>query len=53
LLCDAQTSGGLLIAVATEDAGRFIAALEKQKTPVAACIGRLVDGPAGRARVVP
>jgi selenide,water dikinase len=47
LLCDAQTSGGLLIAVAADRADALIAALRRERTPAAARIGRLVSGPAG------
>ena len=38
-LCDAQTSGGLLIAVDPSVAPRLVAALEDARTPVAADIG--------------
>jgi selenide,water dikinase len=44
LLCDAQTSGGLLIAVPEGDAGALIAALKKEGTPAAAVIGRVQAG---------
>lgn len=47
LLCDAQTSGGLLIAVAPEKADALIAALRARGTPAAAAIGALVRGAAG------
>ncbi len=55
LLCDAQTSGGLLIAVPEGKAAQLVAALEKRGTPAAARIGRLTSarGVAGRARVRP
>ncbi len=43
LLCDAQTSGGLLIAVDARDVDRLIRALNSRKTPIAAVIGRLVE----------
>jgi selenide,water dikinase len=48
LLADAQTSGGLLIAVAPERSDALVAALEREKTPAAAVIGRVVAGTAGR-----
>jgi selenide,water dikinase len=51
LLCDAQTSGGLLIAV---PANRLEALLERLKaapTPAAARIGQLVDGPPGHITI--
>lgn len=51
LSCDAQTSGGLLLAVAPERADRLVAALQAERTPAAAVIGRLVAGPAGRVAV--
>ena len=47
LLFDAQTSGGLLIAVAADRADALIAALRRERTPAAARIGRLVAGRAG------
>ena len=53
LLCDAQTSGGLLIAVPEDRVARLVAALEKRGTPAAAVVGRLTRGVAGRARVLP
>jgi selenide,water dikinase len=48
LLCDAQTSGGLLIAVAPERLGDLLAALEDARTPAAAVVGEVVEGEAGR-----
>ena len=47
LLADAQTSGGLLIAVAPERADDLRAALERRATPAAAVIGHTVEGPPG------
>lgn len=52
LLCDAQTSGGLLIAVPPRDAAPLVAALERAGAPTAAPIGRVVTGPAGAIRVI-
>jgi selenide,water dikinase len=52
LLCDAQTSGGLLIAVAKDEADALLAQLRERKTPCAAIVGSLEAGPAGRMRVV-
>jgi selenide, water dikinase len=52
LLADAQTSGGLLIAVAAERAAGLVAALEREGTPTRAVIGRVVAGPAGRITVL-
>jgi selenide,water dikinase len=51
LLADAQTSGGLLLAVPPENEAALVAALREQGTPAAAVIGRLIDGPAGAVRV--
>jgi len=52
VLCDAQTSGGLLIAVAPERVERLLAELERQGTPARAIIGQIDEGPEGRIRVV-
>ncbi|MHB1005007.1 MAG: selenide, water dikinase SelD [Chloroflexota bacterium] len=49
-LTDAQTSGGLLIAVAPEDADRLIGLLATEPFPAMA-IGRIVQGTAGRIAV--
>ena len=51
LLFDAQTSGGLLIAVDPDRAGTLVAALEREGTPAAARIGRLTRGAAGAITV--
>jgi selenide, water dikinase len=51
LLSDAQTSGGLLIAVLPEQADALVAALGREATPVTAVIGRVVAGRAGHIRV--
>jgi selenide,water dikinase len=51
LLCDAQTSGGLLIAVPPDRLDPLLAALAEERTPAAAVIGSLDDGPAGTIRV--
>ena len=52
LLCvDAQTSGGLLLAVPPENEGALLEALREAATPAAAVVGRLVPGPAGHIRV--
>ncbi|HET9887839.1 MAG TPA: selenide, water dikinase SelD [bacterium] len=45
LLADAQTSGGLLIAVAPEKTDALIARLQELKTPAAALIGEFVSQP--------
>ena len=50
IICvDAQTSGGLLLAVPPENEQ---ARLKQAETPAAAVIGRLTAGPAGRVRVM-
>jgi selenide,water dikinase len=46
LLCDAQTSGGLLIAVPPERADALLAGLGDAKTLAASVIGELSEGPA-------
>ena len=51
LLADAQTSGGLLIAVAAGRADQLREALERERTPVAAVIGRVVAGVPGSITV--
>lgn len=52
VLCDPQTSGGLLIAVAPENAGELVAALQKRHT-LAAVIGRVTGGQAGSITILP
>lgn len=47
LLCDAQTSGGLLIAVSPSETAALLGALREARTPIAAPIGRVVAGAAG------
>jgi len=52
VLCvDAQTSGGLLLAVPPENLDALLAALREEQTPAAAVIGRLTGGPACHIRV--
>ena len=51
LLADAQTSGGLLLAVAPERLALLLSELAREQTLAAAVIGRLVVGPAGTVRV--
>ena len=51
LLHDAQTSGGLLLAVPAERADALVAALKQEGTPAAARIGRVTEGPAGAIQV--
>jgi selenide,water dikinase len=52
LLADAQTSGGLLIAVAAERVDALVAALGHEGTPAADVIGRVVAGKPGAIAVV-
>ena len=47
LLCDAQTSGGLLMSVPADRAGKLVDALGDEGAPCAAVVGRIIDGPAG------
>ena len=51
LLCDAQTSGGLLLAVPRADAERLVAALRARETLAAAVIGYMTDEHPGRITV--
>lgn len=51
LLFDAQTSGGLLIAVEPDHANTLVSALERERTPAAVRIGRVVRGTAGTITV--
>ena len=48
VLCDAQTSGGLLFAVAEAQAEALVAALRAAGTPAHAIIGRVVAAPPAR-----
>jgi len=47
LLCDPQTSGGLLVAVAADGAEKVLAALRAAGFDKAATIGKMFDGPPG------
>lgn len=51
LLADAQTSGGLLLAVDPARAADLVAALRERDTLAAAVVGRLVAGPPGTISV--
>jgi selenide,water dikinase len=51
LLCDAQTSGGLLMAVPADRAQRLVAALGARGTASAAVVGVLEEGPPGTMHV--
>jgi selenide,water dikinase len=51
LCVDAQTSGGLLLAVPPEHEAALLAALREERTPTTAVIGRIVSGSPGNIRV--
>jgi len=52
LCVDAQTSGGLLLAVPYENEAALLAALREEQTPAAAIVGRVKGGPPGHVRVI-
>lgn len=52
LLADAQTSGGLLLAVPGDRAAALIADLQRRGVPAHAVIGEVVTGPPGEIQVV-
>jgi selenide,water dikinase len=51
ILADAQTSGGLVIAVAPENEAQLLEQLEANGVDVRETIGEIVDGPAGHIQV--
>ncbi len=51
IMCDAQTSGGLLISVPPERVDRLLAELSKAGVKTAATIGTITPAPQGRIRV--
>ena len=53
ILCDAQTSGGLLIAVPKEKTATLIRHLQERQTPASALIGEIIEDPDGRIWVEP
>lgn len=53
LLCDAQTSGGLLIAVPPQKQEALQAALARRRVSVAAEVGEVIGSGRGRVEVVP
>jgi selenide,water dikinase len=53
LLADAQTSGGLLLAVPSERAATLMEALHAHGVPIVAEIGEIVDDPSGQITVGP
>jgi selenide, water dikinase len=52
VLCDPQTSGGLLIAVPPEKADELVDSLKVAGTPVAAIIGEITEDLPGRIKIV-
>jgi selenide,water dikinase len=52
ILSDAQTSGGLLIAVAPEKQEQLLAELERHETLARAVVGEVIEAEAGRLEVV-
>jgi selenide,water dikinase len=52
VLCDAQTSGGLLIAVPERNVDRLLNELEQRGAPCHAVVGRLENGAAGKIHVI-
>jgi selenide,water dikinase len=52
LLCDAQTSGGLLIATPKENADRLLNELNAAGTPAAARVGEVLSGEPGSIEVI-
>lgn len=53
ILCDAQTSGGLLIAAPKATSGALIQRLQAHQTSTSALIGEVVEDPHGRIWVEP
>jgi selenide,water dikinase len=51
LLCDAQTSGGLLACVGREDSNRLVQALRSAGAEMAALVGQIEEGPSGKITV--
>lgn len=51
LLCDAQTSGGLLISVSPERLEFLVAELKKADALATSVVGEIIDGPVGHIRV--
>ena len=51
ILCDAQTSGGLLISVHPDDAGLLLEKLHGAKIPAARIIGQMSKKGAGKIKV--
>ena len=52
VLADAQTSGGLLLAVPPENEAALLAELASRGTPASAAVGEIIPGEAGHIEVV-
>jgi len=52
ILCDAQTSGGLLISVSETNSAKLLESLEKSGAPAVAQIGRIVEDKTCKIRVL-
>ena len=52
LLCDAQTSGGLLMAVAPDALDGLLAALERQGVATRAVVGEVLEQPQSASRLL-
>jgi selenide,water dikinase len=53
MLCDAQTSGGLLISVAADKQQELLAELVAQGVDNPVVVGEILEGPAGQILAVP
>lgn len=53
VLCDAQTSGGLLISVPANKADQLVALLREKNTPATAIIGRIIEDKGGKITLLP
>lgn len=53
LLCDAQTSGGLLISVPSQRLDALLSELKSAGVPTIAVVGEITEGPVGRVTVSP
>jgi selenide,water dikinase len=51
VLADAQTSGGLLLAVPPENEAALLAELAKRGTPAHAAVGEIIPGESGHIEV--
>ena len=53
MLCDAQTSGGLLISVPGSKANQLLIRLQTAGVPISAVVGNITGGAAGTIEVIP